>query len=30
MAEDRSKKLAVVGATGFEYASPEARVENSS
>src|SRR5215208_5498606 len=27
MAEDRPKKLAFIGATGYEYSSPEARIE---
>ena len=27
MAEDRPKKIALIGATGYGYASPEARVE---
>ena len=26
MAEDRPKKLAYIGATGYEYSSPEARI----
>lgn len=28
MAEDRPKKIALIGATGYKYASPEARVES--